>query len=636
MQAPYGSWRSPIDGDTVARDRGWGYSMVTPCAGTVYWSEARPREGGRDAIVARAPGRPPADVLPAGYSARTRVHEYGGGAFTVHGGTVFFCNDADQRIYRIDAGEEPRPITPEGPSPFALRYADLQVTPDGEAIVCVREREARPEHVNELVTLPVDGSAEPRVIAGGRDFYAAPRVSPDGSRLAWLCWDHPRMPWEGCELWVAGADGSGARRVAGGREEAIVQPAWSPDGALHFSSDRDNWWNLYRLAHGDVEQLTEIEGEIGGPMWVFGQSWYDFLRGGRIVCTYTRDGRDALAVVEASGELRTLDCELTSIADVRADGERCVLVGASPTRSPRVLAVDLASCELEALSEDEEEDVEEAYVSIPRSFDYPTTGGATAHALFYPPHNPDFEGPDGERPPLLVHVHGGPTAHVAPRLAPGVQFWTTRGFAVVDVNYGGSTGYGREYRERLHGTWGVVDTDDAVNAARALADAGEVDGARMAITGGSAGGWTVLCALAFHDVFAAGADHFGVADLSGFMDDTHKFESRYNDWLVGPLPEAEALWHERSPVNHADEIRVPVIVLQGEEDRVVPPSQSETIVAALERNGVPHAYLTFPGEQHGFRRAETVRRVMDAQLSFYAQVLGFQPADEVEPVELLR
>jgi dipeptidyl aminopeptidase/acylaminoacyl peptidase len=301
-----------------------------------------------------------------------------------------------------------------------------------------------------------------------------------------------------------------------------------------------------------------------------------------------------------------------------------------------VLAVDLDDCELEALSEDEEEDVEEAYVSVARPFDYPTTGGATAHALFYPPHNPDFEAPEGERPPLLVHIHGGPTAHVTPRLAPGVQFWTTRGFAVVDVNYGGSTGYGREYRERLHGTWGVVDTDDAVNAARALADAGEVDGSRMVITGGSAGGWTVLCALAFHDVFAAGADHFGVADLSGFMDDTHKFESRYNDWLVGALPEAEALWHERSPVNHADEIRAPVIVLQGEEDRVVPPSQSEKIVAGLERSGVPHAYLTFPGEQHGFRRAETVRRVMDAQLSFYAQVLGFEPADEVEPVELLR
>ena len=635
-QAPYGSWRSPIDGETVARDRGWGYSMVIPNAGAVYWSEARPLEGGRDVLVVRSPGRAPVDVIGAGFSARTRVHEYGGGAFTVHAGTVFFCNDADQRIHRVDPGGEPRPITPEGSSPFALRYADLRVTPDGESIVCVREREAQPEHVNELVVLPADGSAEPRVIEAGHDFYAAPRVSPAGTQLAWLAWDHPRMPWEGCELWVAPLAGGEARRVAGGPGEAIVQPVWSPDGVLHFGSDRDDWWNLYRLGADGVEQVTTIAGEIGGPMWVFGQSWYAFLPDGRIVCTFTRDGRDELAVVERSGELRTLDCELTSIADVTTDGERCVLVGATPTSSPRVLAVDLDGVVLEALSEDEAEDVDEAYVSVPRSFDYSTTGGATAHALFYPPHNPDFAAPAGEKPPLLVHIHGGPTAHVTPRLGAGVQFWTTRGFAVVDVNYGGSSGYGREYRERLHGTWGVVDTDDAVNAARALAAAGEVDGARMAITGGSAGGWTVLCALAFHDVFAAGADHFGVADLSGFMDDTHKFESRYNDWLVGSLPEAEGLWHERSPVNHADAIRAPVIVLQGLEDRVVPPSQSERIVAALERNGVPHAYLTFEGEQHGFRRAETVRRVMDAQLSFYAQVLGFEPADEVEPVELMR
>ena len=299
-----------------------------------------------------------------------------------------------------------------------------------------------------------------------------------------------------------------------------------------------------------------------------------------------------------------------------------------------MLLVDPDTAAVTPLSEDAAEDVDAAYVSVPRPLDYPTTGGRTAHALFYPPHNPEFAAPADERPPLIVHIHGGPTAHVTPRLNPSVQFWTTRGFAVVDVNYGGSTGYGREYRERLHLSWGVVDTEDAVNAARALAEAGEVDGTRMAITGGSAGGWTVLCALAFHDVFAAGADHFGVADLSGFMDDTHKFESRYNDWLVGALPEAEDLWHQRSPVNHADGISVPVIVLQGLEDRVVPPSQSELIVAALERNGVPHAYLTFEGEQHGFRRAETVRRVMDAQLSFYAQVLGFEPADELEGVEL--
>jgi dipeptidyl aminopeptidase/acylaminoacyl peptidase len=573
------------------------------------------------------------DVLPPGFSARTRVHEYGGGAFTVHGDAVFFCHDADQRIHRLDPGGEPRPITPEGATPFALRYADLRVTPDGRRLVCVREREASPEHVNELVVLAADGSQEPRTIVRGRDFFAAPRVSPDGRSLAWLCWDHPRMPWEGCELWLGslGDDGevTDARCVAGGPAEAIVQPEWSPHGVLHFCSDRSDWWNLHRLdGDGAVEALTALEAEIGGPMWEFGESWYAFLADGRIVLTYASDGFDRLAVLERSGELRTVDTELTAISDLAASGASAVLVGAPPHSPPAVLLVDLADGSFAPVSEAGEAPIDPAYVSAPRPLDFGTAGGATAHALFYPPANPDFTGPPDERPPLIVHVHGGPTARVRPKLSLVFQFWTTRGFAVVDVNYGGSTGYGRAYRERLHGTWGVVDTEDAVNAARALAAAGEVDGERMVITGGSAGGWTVLCALAFHDVFAAGSDHFGVADHEGIAADTHKFESRYLDWLVRP--------DTRSPAGHADDIRVPVIVLQGEEDRVVPPSQSERIVAALARNGIPHAYLTFPGEQHGFRRAETIQRVMEAELSFYGQVLGFAPADAIAPVELRR
>lgn len=634
-EAPYGSWRSPIDASAVARARGWTHSMVTPARGGVYWSEARPLEGGRDAIVVRRPGTPPVDAIPAGCSARTRVHEYGGGAFTVHDGTIFFCLDSDQRIHRLDPGGEPRPITPAPSTPFGLCYADMRLTPDGRWLLCVRERDGDPEHVNELVAVPADGSGEPHVIASGHDFYSAPRVSPDGTRLAWLSWDHPRMPWEGSELWVAGlapdATLRAERHVAGGPAEAIVQPEWSPQGVLHFSSDRTGWWNLYR---GEYEPLAPIEAEIGGPLWVFGQSWYGFLDDGRIVCTYTREGRDRLAVIDAAGELRDVPLELTRIADLATDGTRALFVGASPTQMPDVLAADLDSGALEVLSDDDAGDIDPAYVSVPRALEYPTTGGLTAHALLYPPHNPDFTAPGGERPPLLVRVHGGPTAHVTATLSPEIQYFTSRGFAVVNVNYGGSTGYGREYRDRLHGQWGVVDADDAVNAARALAEAGEADGARMAISGGSAGGWTVLCALAFHDVFAAGADYFGVSDLMGFVDATHKFESRYNDWLVGPWPEAADLWRERSPVNHADRIRAPVIVLQGLEDKIVPPSQSELVVAALERNGIPHAYLGFEGEQHGFRKAESLRRAAEAELSFYAQVLGFEPGDPVEKVEI--
>jgi dipeptidyl aminopeptidase/acylaminoacyl peptidase len=626
---PFGAWTSPIDAAAVAREPGWGYDMVTPAGGTIYWLEARPLEGGREALVARTHGTAPIDVLSPEFSVRTRVHEYGGGAFTVHGDSVFFCNDADQRVYRLDPGGSPRPVTPEGETPFALRYADLRVTPDGAWVVCVREREASPEHVNDLVAFPADGSAAPHVVASGHDFFAAPRVSPDGRRLAWLAWDHPRMPWEGSELWVGTLEGGSVRdaaRVAGGPDEALVQPAWSPDGVLHVSSDRSGWWNLCRVGAGGLEPLTAVEAEIGGAMWEFGMSWYDFLADGRIVCSVVRDGFDRLAVVAADGELREVGCELSTIAHVWADGDHAVLAGATPHGRPQVLLVDVDSGALSPLDEAEGSGLDPAYVSVPRPLDFPTTGGDVAHALFYPPANPEFRGPDDERPPLIVRIHGGPTAHVTPRLSLSIQYWTTRGFAVVDVNYGGSTGYGRAYRERLHKRWGVVDADDAVNAARALASAGEVDGARMAITGGSAGGWTVLCALAFHDVFAAGSDLYGVADIRGFMDDTHKFESRYLDWLVGP--------DTRNPVDYADDIRVPVIVLQGLEDRVVPPSQSEKIVAALARNGIPHAYLAFEGEQHGFRRAETLERVLEAQLSFYGQVLGFSPAGVVDAVVL--
>ncbi|MDA0163973.1 prolyl oligopeptidase family serine peptidase [Solirubrobacter ginsenosidimutans] len=633
MEAPYGTWSSPIDGRAVAEDSGWTYSLVKVVGDDVYWSESRPAEDGRDALVRRRGAAAPVDVIPAGFSARTRVHEYGGGAYTVDGDTVYFCNDADQRVYRVDPGGIPQPITPEPDVPFGLRYADLTIV--GESVICVRERVARPEHVNELVTFPTDGRVQPRVIAAGHDFYAAPRISPSGAQLAWLTWDHPRMPWEGSELWTAHfRDGAltGERLVAGGPAEAIVQPEWSPDGVLHFSSDRTGWWNLYR---GDYEPVTAVEAEVGGPLWVFDESWYAFLPDGRIVCTVFSDGSDRLAVIDAPGALRYLDLEFTRIVDLTTDGTRAIFAGASPTREACVVAADLATGETEILAGETDAGVDPRYVSVPRPLEYPTTGGKTAHALYFPPHNPDHRAPAGELPPLMVRIHGGPTAHVTARLSRELQFFTSRGFAVVDVNYGGSTGYGREYRDRLHGQWGVVDVDDAVNAALALADAGEVDRARMTITGGSAGGWTVLCALAFHpDVFAAGADYYGVSDLLGFVDSTHKFESRYNDWLVGPWPEAEALWRERSPVNFADRIRAPVIILQGLEDAVVPPSQSDVIVAALRANHVPFTYIAFEGEQHGFRKASTLKRAAEAELAFYGQVLGFAPAGGIEPVSI--
>ncbi|MDA0180699.1 prolyl oligopeptidase family serine peptidase [Solirubrobacter phytolaccae] len=617
MEAPYGSWPSPISGEVVARDPGWPYSGLVADHGALYWIEARSHEDGRDVVVADG-----VDAIPAGASARTRVHEYGGGAYTVHAGTVYFCDDADQRVYATRDGV-PVPLTPAPPHKHGVRYADLQVTPDGRTLICVRERDGDPEHINDLVAFPTDGSAPPVVLAEGHDFYSSPRISPDGSRLAWLVWDHPRMPWEGTELHVAelkeGLSLFKKRLVAGGADEAIVQPAWSPDGVLHYSSDRTGWWNLYRES-GTV--VTALEAEVGGPLWVFGESYYDFLDDGRIVLTYFSAGADHLAVVERDGTLRDIALDCTRIVDLTADGRRALFVGASPTRSLRVYALDVDDGGLETLSPDADELVPEPYVSVPRALEFPTTGGKTAHAIFYPPHHPEYEGPPDERPPLVVRIHGGPTAHVSSILRPEIQFFTSRGIAVVDVNYGGSTGYGREYRDRLRGTWGIVDTDDAVNCARHLAQSGEVDGARMTITGGSAGGWTVLCALTqYPDVFACGADYYGVAELTAFVDDTHKFESRYFDYLIGPFD--EAAWTERSPLTHADKIRVPVIVLQGDEDKVVPPAQSEVIVAALERNGIDHEYIVFSGEQHGFRKADSLRRAAEAELAFYGRVLGF-------------
>jgi dipeptidyl aminopeptidase/acylaminoacyl peptidase len=621
MEAPYGSWPSPVSGETVARDPGWPYAQLIADGDTVHWSEARSLEGGRDVVVVRHPDGTRADAIPPGRSARTRVHEYGGGAYTVHDGTVYFCDDGDQRVY-VMRGEEPVPLTPEPPAKHAHRYADLQLTPDGAWLICVRERDGDPEHVNDLVAVPTSGG-EPIVLAAGHDFYSSPRISPDGSQLAWLVWDHPRMPWEGSELYVAELKEGLAlfkkRLVAGGVDEAIVQPAWSPDGVLHYSSDRTGWWNLYRE---DGTAVTALEAEVGGPLWVFGESYYGFLDDGRIVLVYYSAGADHLAVVERDGTLRDVELACTRIVDLITDGRRALFVGASPTRFLRVYALDVESGELEILSPDADDLVPEAYVSVPRALEFPTTGGKTAHAIFYPPHHPEYEGPPDERPPLVVRIHGGPTAHVSSILRPEIQYFTTRGFAVVDVNYGGSSGYGREYRDRLRGTWGIVDTDDAVNAARHLAAAGEVDGARMAITGGSAGGWTVLCALTrYPDAFACGADYYGVVELTAFVDDTHKFESRYFDYLIGPYD--KATWTERSPLTHADKIRVPVIVLQGDEDKVVPPAQSEVIVEALRRNGIDHEYIVFEGEQHGFRKADSLRRAAEAELTFYGRVLGF-------------
>jgi len=637
----YGGWRSPITAASIAAG-GVSLGSADVVGDDVYWLEGKPLQGGRVVLVRRAADATRQELTPEPLSVRTRVHEYGGGAYVVHRSSVFFSNFADQRLYRQDIGADPKPITPEPITPAGLRYADAQLTPDGRLLLCVREIHASegPDATNELIVLATDGSTDARVIASGHDFYASPRISPDGSRVAWIVWDHPRMPWDGSELWVGdlAEDGSisNPHAVAGGTSESIFQPEWSPDGELHFVSDRTGWWNLYRLFGETVEPLAPMQAEFGGPQWVFGMGTYAFLADGRIACIVSQDGLDRLAFVQPGQPVQTADLPYTAYAPrLRSSGNTLVFIAASPTESSAVIRLDTATGTRETLGRSLERKPDSKYVSRPRSIAFPTQDGkATAYGIYYPPTNPDFFGPSGECPPLIVESHGGPTSMAHAQLSLGIQFWTTRGFGVVDVNYGGSSGFGRAYRERLNGQWGIVDTQDCISAARYLAAEGEVDGRRLAIRGASAGGYTTLCALVFHADFAAGASYFGVADCEALATDTHKFESHYLDGLIGAYPEARDVYYARSPIHFADRLSCPIILFQGLEDRVVPPAQAGRMVEALRAKHLPFAYLAFEGEQHGFRKAETIQRTLEAELYFYSRVFKFPLAEPVESIEI--
>jgi dipeptidyl aminopeptidase/acylaminoacyl peptidase len=633
--APYGAWVSPITSDRIAAGT---IGLMEPAfdGDAVTWIEMRPSEGGRYALVRRSPDGHTADVTPPDFNARTRVHEYGGGSYLVVDGSVFASNFDDQRLYRIRPGEPPVPITPAGD----VRYADAVADRDRARLVCVREDHTTSDRdaVNSLCAVDASGETEPTVLAAGRDFFAAPRLSPDAARLAWLAWDHPDMPWDATELFVADVRPDGSlgepAKVAGGPGESVLAPAWSPDGTLYFVSDRTDWWNLYRL-RGEVEAVCTMEAEFAAPPWVFRRSLFAFTGPARIVCAYTSEGLWRLATVDtATGELRPLDVPYTSIGAVRARGSRVVFCGGSPTKEGAVFELDLETGRTEVLRRASTIDVDPDYLSAPEPIEFPTTGGRAAHALFYRPQNKDFTAPEAERPPLLVKIHGGPTSACSGALNLSLQYWTSRGWAVVDVNYGGSTGYGRPYRERLRGQWGVVDVDDCCAAARYLAERGEADADRLAIRGGSAGGYTTLAALALRDVFHAGASYFGVSDAEALAKETHKFESRYLDGLIAPYPEGRDLYRERSALYHLDGLDRPLILFQGLEDRIVPPNQSETLFEALKQKGVPVAYVPFEGEQHGFRRSESIKRALDAEAFFYSKVFGFTLADKVEPVDI--
>jgi dipeptidyl aminopeptidase/acylaminoacyl peptidase len=644
-QAPYGTWHSALAAADLASSA-ISLNYVQVAEGVPYWVESRPAEGGRNVVVTSAGGGATGgavrELTPSGFNARTRVHEYGGTPYVMSGGTVYFSNFSDQRLYSQRPGGQPVALTPEG-----YRYADFELDASARRLFCVREdHTGGGEPKNSIVVLdvtPSDGAGGAgKVLFDGSDFVAYPRVSPDGRRIAWIAWNHPDMPWDTTTLYVAnltsGSDLSDITVVAGGAEESVVEPRWDADGSLYFVSDRSNWWNLYRYEGGRVASVFSFEAEIASPLWTLGQSNYALTGDGRAVVRYTIAARDRLGVVSLeSGTLAPLDLPFVGLSNIQLVATNtAVAIAASPTAEAAVVTIDLGTGGYEVLRVPGSLKLDAPFISVAESIEFPTAGGLTAHAFYYPPTNPNFSGAaDGEKPPLVVKVHGGPTSHSKAELAMGIQYWTSRGFALLDVNHGGSSGFGRSYRERLKGNWGVVDVGDVVAGVKYLIGAGRVDGDRAAIRGGSAGGFTVLAALAFHAVFKAGANYYGVSDLEALARDTHKFEARYLDRLVAPLPEGRAVYEARAPIRHLENFKAALITFQGSEDKVVPPDQSRAIVAALEAKGVPVAYLEFEGEQHGFRRAENIVRSLESELVFYGRVFGFTPDGALPPVALL-
>ena len=631
---PYGSWKSPITSDLIVSG-GIGLDLVGLDEDTVYWTEARPTEAGRVVIVQRALNGATSDVIPPPFNARTRVHEYGGGAVLVAAGAVFFSNFTDQQLYRVRRDAEPQPLTKTA----GMRYADAVLDGPRNRLICVREDHtvADREAANTIVSIDLTSGVE-TVLVSGSDFYSTPRLSSD-SRLCWLAWDHPNMPWDGCVLRVASWNPDGTlgecEQMAGDLSESIFQPQWAPDGSLYFVSDRSGWWNLYRWRGGHVESLCPREAEFGRPQWVFGMSTYAVESENRLICTYCERGTWHLAAIDTrTNQLTDIETPFTAFGGLEAKDGHAFFTAASPVLVTALVDLDLATGAFDVVKRSTSTITDRAYLSVPETLEFPTEDGLTAYAFFYAPKNGDTVAPEGEKPPLLVMSHGGPTAATSPTYSRHKQYWTSRGIAVLDVNYGGSTGYGRRYRERLDGQWGVVDVNDCINGARFLAERGLVDGHRLAITGGSAGGYTALCALTFRAQFKAGASHFGIGDLEALVRDTHKFESRYLDRLIGPYPDHRDVYAERSPIHHADRLASPVIFFQGLDDKVVPPTQAESMVHVLRKKGVPVAYVSFEGEQHGFRRAANIKRAVDGEFYFYSRVFGFAPAEGLEPVEI--
>lgn len=644
--APYGTWESPISATFVAQS-GMGHSAlpreVLIDGFHIYWVVGKPQEGGRYVILRHLDDKNSECITPPDFNVRTRIHEYGGGSYCVAEGVIYFCNYTDQRLYRQQKGKSPQPITPEPEIAAGLRYAAIRLSCDKRSLVCVRERhEVDGKVENELVILPTNGSIAPAILASGHDFYGSPRFSPDGKKLAFLTWDHPNMPWDGTELWVGDfRDGKldDIHKVAGGINESIFQPEWNHRGVLHFISDETGWWNLYAFEDGKIVALHKREADFGVPQWLLEYSTYTFLPDGRIVCFFLDEGKSCIGILTPQdGKFEEFSTPFSAfeLPSIQSDalGQVWFLAG-THTTEPGLAVLNPETGEWHVVHTSAGHGIDPGFISVPEHIAYASEGDRTSYAYFYPPANSSFEAPVDEKPPLIVLSHGGPTSSARSHFQSEIQFWTSRGFAIADVNYGGSTGYGRAYRDQLKGEWGIVDVEDCVNAALSLAKYGKVDGERLLIRGGSAGGYVTLCALTFHEVFAAGASYYGVADAVILSQHTHKFEERYLDSLIGPYPEKEDLYRDRSPIYHTDRLSSPVILFQGLEDEVVHPEQSEILASALYEKGLPYVYLTFEGEQHGFRRAETIQKCLEAELYFYSRILGFDLPAGIAPIEII-
>ena len=633
----YGSWISPITSDLIVSETVRLGQVILGNEST-YWTEGRPQEGGRNVIVCCTADGQVNDVTPEPFNVRSRIHEYGGGAFAVVDKTVYFSNYLDNQIYRQEMGARPVAIT----AGSGRRYADFVIDEKRNRLICVVEDHSdlsQNEPVNSLMSLNlVDGITQ--IIAAGNDFYASPCISRDGSHLAWLTWNHPNMPWDSTELWVATWNENGTianlKQVAGGHNESIFQPKWSPDHKLYYVSDRNGWWNLYYLQNGQTKPLFEVEAEFGRPQWVFGMSTYGFVSAEKIICAYTQNGVWYLASIQTkTRKLERIETDYTSIESVQVNTNMVAFIGGSPSQFSSVAKLDLATQYPYVIRKSCNVELKLECLSTPQTIKFPTADGLISYAFFYAPQNDRHIASESELPPLIVVSHGGPTGATSNTLSLNLQYWTSRGFAVLDVNYGGSTGYGRAYRERLNNRWGIVDVEDCINGAKFLVDQGRVDSNRIAIKGGSAGGYTTLCALTYHDFFKAGASYYGIGDLEALATDTHKFESRYLDGLVGKYPEEMETYRHRSPIHAIDLLNCPIIIFQGLDDKVVPPNQAEAMVRALKSKGIPVVYVPFDGEGHGFRKSQNIKRALDAELYFYGCVFGFKPADSLVPIEIV-